>query len=258
MPNINSFLIIIFGISSLLFLAAFLREFLLRKNLQKQADLILKESRQKAQEIIDDAVKKGHELIVSAQTQTEHIEKEYDGKIEETTTKARQSIEKSASQFQEYLHNLKEEISNAKPTKVSELALQQTAKQVEQALTNTQTGFEQYLKDLRSDATGTQAEAEEAVKQRVNQMFEKFEQDLSEFLTNTQQQSGKAIEAEIKSARSLIETYKTQQLALIDENVVAMLEKTLALVLNKKLSLKDQTELVYQSLEKAKADKFIA
>lgn len=243
----NNFLILIFGISSLLLLLAYLREVMLRKKLHQSAEQIIQASQQKGQEIIDQATKHAQELIV-------HTEKD---KIDGATLKAQQAIEKAAEQFQNYLLNLRTEINNSKPTKISQAALQQTAKQVEKSLTTTQTGFEQFLQDLKSAANETQSEAEEVVKQRVNQMFEKFEQDLSQFLTNTEQQSSKAIDMEIKSARSLIETYKIQQLALIDENIIAMLEKTLALVLNKKLSLKDQMELIYQSLEKAKAEKFI-
>jgi hypothetical protein len=44
---------------------------------------------------------------------------------------------------------------------------------------------------------------------------------------------------------------------VIDENIMAMLEKTLSLVLAKNLDLKDQMDLVYESLEKAKAEKFV-
>jgi hypothetical protein len=55
----------------------------------------------------------------------------------------------------------------------------------------------------------------------------------------------------------LIDTYKVQQMNVIDENIMAMLEKTLSLVLAKNLDLKDQMDLVYESLEKAKAEKFV-
>ena len=44
---------------------------------------------------------------------------------------------------------------------------------------------------------------------------------------------------------------------IIDENIVAMLEKTLSLVLAKNLNLRDQMELVYESLERAKTDSFL-
>jgi len=92
----------------------------------------------------------------------------------------------------------------------------------------------------------------------VNEVFERFEQNLSGFLTTTEQKSITAIELELKAAKGLIETYKAQQMALVDENIVSILERTLSLILAKKMSLKDNMDLVYEALEKAKQEKFIS
>ena len=92
---------------------------------------------------------------------------------------------------------------------------------------------------------------------KMTQLFENFETRITNFLVQAESASTRSIELELQSARQLIETYKNEQLALIDENIVAMMEQTLSSVLGKKLSLKDQLDLVYESLEKAKVDKFI-
>lgn len=97
---------------------------------------------------------------------------------------------------------------------------------------------------------------QEKIMAETNDLFEKFEENLSNYLTQTQSQSTKAIELELKAARSLIDSYKSGQLRVIDENIVAILEKTLSIILAKKLSLADQMDLVYKALEKAKAEKF--
>lgn len=117
--------------------------------------------------------------------------------------------------------------------------------------------FATYLEELKTQGEQAQLLSQEFTKQRASEIFEKFEQNLSTFLTSTEQKSTEAIELELKAARQLIDTYKNQQLALIDENIVAMLEKTLSLVLAKKISLKDEVDLVYEALEKAKVEKFI-
>ncbi len=135
--------------------------------------------------------------------------------------------------------------------------MQQIIDQSRQAVATSQEQFNAYLQDLSSKAENSFAQDEQTVKAQVNKLLETFEDNLSNFLTATQTQSTKAVELEIQSARSLIESYKKQQFSLIDENIVAMLEKTLSLVLTKKLSLEDQIDLIYESLEKAKADKFI-
>lgn len=128
------------------------------------------------------------------------------------------------------------------------------AKQIEKS----QTEFENYLLELKTRSEQAEALTQEFTKQRVNEIFEQFETNLATFLTSTEQKSIAAIDLELKAARQLIDTYKTQQLQLIDENIIAMLEKTLSIVLSKRLTLKDQVDLVYEALEKAKIEKFIA
>ncbi len=93
--------------------------------------------------------------------------------------------------------------------------------------------------------------------QKLNTLFDNFEAKLTAMLQDTQQRSVSAIDLELKAARNLIETYKAQQLQIVDENIVAMLEKTLSLVLTKKLTLQDQVELVEEALERAKTEKVI-
>ena len=114
--------------------------------------------------------------------------------------------------------------------------------------------FMQELKKKSEEAESLQKNQRE---QRTNELFERLETKLSDFLIQTEQKTTTSIELELKSTQELIETYKNAQLKLIDENIVAMMEQTLNIVLGKKLTLKDQLELVYEALERAKIDKFI-
>ncbi len=141
--------------------------------------------------------------------------------------------------------------------KVSEQAMHEASLEAKTYIEKAQQTFTDYLTALSQQAGVAVSENEKVVKDRINKLFEDFEQNLSTYLTQTQQESVRAITLEVQAARQLIETYKTEQFRLVDENIVAMLERTLSLVLLKKLSLKDQVDLVYESLEKAKAEKFI-
>lgn len=127
----------------------------------------------------------------------------------------------------------------------------------EKSLSAQQDQLFKFMADLQKRAEQFEQASKSATEQRINQTFERLENKLSDFLIQTEQKTASSIELELKAARQLIETYKTQQLKLIDENIIAMLEQTMNLVLSKKLSLKDQLELVYQALEKAKVEKFI-
>lgn len=124
-------------------------------------------------------------------------------------------------------------------------------------LTQAEQEYLNYLKFLKESADSSKNAGDEAIRERVEGIFVKFEEKLSDFLTQTQERSVETIDLEIKAARQLLDTYKQQQLKVIDENIVAMLEQTLSLVLAKKLTLSDQVDLIYESLAKAKSEKFI-
>lgn len=118
--------------------------------------------------------------------------------------------------------------------------------------------FKSYLDSLKQQSSTNQTQMEQVFKDSVNQMLFKLEQNLAQFLVTSQQKSLESINLELKSARNLIDTYKQEQLQLIDENIIAVLERTLSLVMSKKLTLSDQLDLVYEALEKAKVEKFFA
>lgn len=149
------------------------------------------------------------------------------------------------------------EIDKKRIEKESIQAIHDATYEAKEAVSQAQSVFTDYLQQLSQQATTSTAESEKIVRDRINKLFDNFEQSLSSYLTNTQQQSVRAITLEVQAARQLIETYKTEQFRLVDENIVAMLERTLTLVLTKQLSLKEHVDLVYESLEKAKVEKFI-
>lgn len=114
-----------------------------------------------------------------------------------------------------------------------------------------------FMNNLQKEGQDIKTASEKLTQERVNKLFNNLEQRLSDFLVQTSQKTSTSIELELKASRSLIESYKQEQLKLIDENILAMMEQTLALVLNKKLILQDQLDLIYEALEKAKVEKFI-
>ncbi len=117
--------------------------------------------------------------------------------------------------------------------------------------------FDDALRSYVEYLTSVREEASQNLSQQTQQVFDRFEQNLSDFLVQTQEKSTHAVELEMQAARNLIDTYKRQQLNLIDEQIIEILERTLSLVLVKKLSLQDQVDLVNEALEKAKVEKFI-
>jgi hypothetical protein len=117
--------------------------------------------------------------------------------------------------------------------------------------------YSEYLINLQKRAEDNQAQLSQSIQGQTTSALEKIEQTLADFLNQTQQQSIGSIQLEIQAARQLVETYKRRQLSAIDENIMAILERTMGRVISKRLTLKDHVDMVYDALEKAKLERFI-
>lgn len=137
------------------------------------------------------------------------------------------------------------------------LKLQNLIQSSEKSIISSQGQLIQFMANLQKRSAEFEEASKVTTEQRINTLFERLEEKLSQFLIETEQKTTSSIELELNATRQLIETYKAQQLKLIDENIIAMMEQTLNIVLTKKLTLKDQLDLVYEALEKAKTEKFV-
>lgn len=204
----------------------YLREYNKRKKLETQGDKFLEEIKEKGWNTLNKSVKKSQDII--GQAELESIKIAAGSKLETGKFEA------------DFSQQLATSLNNS-----------------QQTITAAQTRLLQFMTDLQKRS----AEFEEASKvsgqQRINQLFDRVENKLGDFLVQTAQQTTSSIELELKASRQLIETYKNEQIKLIDENIIAMMEQTLNIVLSKKLSLKDQMDLVYEALERAKVEKFV-
>lgn len=201
-----------------------------RKILQEIKDNSLETSSQKGLNLIHRALKKAQQIISKAEL--EGVKVSAASRLD-----SKKWEEKYQQQFNAFLDDLE--------------------KRFDAAAQKASVDFSAMLSKLTETAQEATRNSEANLNQRINSLLEDFETKLSEFLNQAQSQSTQSIGLELKAARSLIDSYKTQQLNLIDENIVAMLEKTLSMVISKKLTLRDQLDLVYEALEKAKVEKFI-
>lgn len=197
------------------------------KKTEAESFQILGQANLEAQQIIGKAEAEELKIIENAQTATEKFEQIAENKFLRTASEAEGLLQKQLQVYNGELNKAYQDYIN-------------------------------YLTALKQHLTISQEDSLQLIKQRTNGIFESFEQNLADFLSETEEKTVTSIELELRASRELIDTYKQQQLKVIDENSVAILEKTLSIVLNKKLTLKDHTDLVYEALEKAKMEKFIA
>ncbi|MDO8429724.1 MAG: hypothetical protein Q7S88_03780 [Candidatus Daviesbacteria bacterium] len=139
--------------------------------------------------------------------------------------------------------------------------LKQTGEDLQKQLTGqairAEEDFVGFLSELQTRGQQSQNLIDETIKEKVDALFVRLNTSLDTLVGQTVSKSLEAIQHELEISRQATESYKQQQLTIIDENVIDLLEKTLSLVLVKKLTLRDQLDLVYEALEKAKAEKFL-
>ncbi len=103
-----------------------------------------------------------------------------------------------------------------------------------------------------------------ASKFQTRELEEKFEKQMAEtaaaktdrILTGFGKQMEETVRKETERVKEELAEYKKKQMAAVDEKIVAMVGKTIDRVVSQKLNLAQHTELVFEALEKAKADEF--
>ena len=118
--------------------------------------------------------------------------------------------------------------------------------------------FVQFLADLQVRSQQTDSLIESVKKERIDTLFDTLETRLSTVIDETVTKTLATIQKELEDSRKNVQEYTNKQLSLIDQNAIDLLEKTLSIVLIKKMSLRDQLDLVYEALEKAKLEKFLS
>lgn len=215
MPYLPNSITIILGISTLITVILYIREYFLRKKDASSLQKISISTKQKSIQLLNAAEMAETQIISDSNYITQKLISEYKTQLQSLIETSGKSITSSQDQLIKFIANLQ----------------------------------------TRSDTL--EKTSKDITEKKINDLFERLENRLSDFLIQAENKTTTSLELELKASRELIETYKTQQLKLIDENILAMMEQTLNIVLSKKLSLNDQLDLIYESLEKAKLEKFI-
>jgi len=217
---------IVLAIVAIILLLLYLHELDQKRKLESETEDFLEELREKGWETLHKSIEKSEDII---------------GKAELEGIKVVAGSKVETAKFE---REFSDKLSGALETS-------------NQTISSAQASLLQFMRDLQSRSEEFEEAQKTSGQERINQLFNNVEERLSDFLVQTAQKTTSSIELELKSTRQLIDVYKNEQLKLIDENIIAMMERTLSIVLAKKLSLKDQLEIISEALEKAKVEKFI-
>ena len=92
------------------------------------------------------------------------------------------------------------------------------------------------------------------LEEKANAMIERTESLLTRFTGDLEAKIKGDVERELAKAAEEISEYKASRIRVVDERIVDILEEVLRVALDKKMSLADQSELIYKSLEDAKRE----
>ena len=208
-------------------------------------DYIVKQAEHKAQQITYDAMKKSREMLVNAEiagtkiiakdkVESSKIEELYEEKLDELANKTKELLEK-------YAHEAEE---NAEKTKS---LLEKYAAGAQQSFTALTASLEEsVIKAIKDNEQVIRDEAV-SVSQKMAATFDSLEKRFKDQIESN-------IKQEFATAKEVIKTYRREQLALIDTYIVALVERTSAIALQKELSLDEHVKLIHRALEEAKSE----
>lgn len=222
-------LVIALSVVTILALILFLYEHKLRlKQLSSKQNSPYQISAQ-ANAAVEEAAHKATEIISQAETEALHNQSE-------TVLANRQYLQTLDKQFVEEIAKLESNYS-AKLNQLEER-------------------YRQMIENLEGEIRSSSIKRDQALDSVVESVGKNLQENLQKFLDETQKKSVQQVQLELSAARQLIDNYKNNQMRLVDENILAVLERTLALVINKNIPLDDQVDLVLEAFDRAKKEKF--
>lgn len=98
------------------------------------------------------------------------------------------------------------------------------------------------------------AQNQKMLEEKAQMMIEKTESLLTKFTADLEAKVKGDVQKELAAASAEINDYKQSRMRIIDERIVDILEAIIQVVLEKKMSLADQSELIYKALSDAKRE----
>jgi guanylate kinase len=95
---------------------------------------------------------------------------------------------------------------------------------------------------------------QDALEKKTMDFITRSQNALQQFMGQVEGQMKTRIDEEMARARNEIETYRQRRMKILDDNIIEILEKTIQISLGKKLSLTDQSDLIYKALDDAKKE----
>lgn len=194
-------------------------------------DYKLLESQKRASEIIENAIRQAQRIVAGSQAEEENLSSTFKTEMEQIESAYQKAVDESFAALKS---------------------------RMEQRILDSENSYSSYLKELESRMASQINQNQNHLETKTNAFFTEAQKLLQNFIKDLQSRTETQVDKEIGTAKKIVADYKRQRMEIIDENIVAILEKALNVVIAKKLTLGDQTELVYEALERAKKENIFA
>jgi len=114
--------------------------------------------------------------------------------------------------------------------------------------------YSDFIEKIESAISSHVDQNRKLLEEKANKVMEQSQIVLNSFGSEIHEKVKKQLQDELAQAKASIADYKRQRLKVLDENIVEILEHTMRLALGSKLSLNEQSDLIYKALEEAKKE----
>ncbi|MCL4338532.1 hypothetical protein M1271_02490 [Patescibacteria group bacterium] len=194
---------------------------------QHDSSEIVTKTKTESADILSKAIRQANKILVNSELKGLRI-----------VAKEKLDSKKIADEYQEHIKSLEQKLE----------------KQYAQQLEDTQEGYNIFLSTVEKSLQERIDQNQKMLEARALAFIDHSERLMEQFTESMQNQVREKVEKELQQAKAEIETYKQRRMQILDENIIEILEKTLHVALGKKLSLADQSDLIYQALEDAKKE----
>ncbi len=204
-------------------------------------DQVIKEAQSKAGVIINDAQVQSRSVISSAQETAEKIISERKDENEKFREKYTKHFDEIVTQGRDILAKQSTELAGLSKNMVDEFKKSVLTAEV----------LIHKNSDLISE---TLSEESEQLKRAFADISAKTQEEQQALIEETKRHVSEEIAKEISMAHDVIATYKKERLALLDREVVGLIEETARIALNRTFSLREHRDQILVALDEAKKE----
>lgn len=198
------------------------------KKAEYEADHILTEAREQARAIRTRAELEASKVLADHRDESKALHAEFVKEFESVANAGKEMLGKENEAIQSF-------------SKDASARFKQRADEAESA-----------LKEETETLRRVMSEARATLEETLRELAERADKDRSALVEQGDAHIKEALEEELKKAREAIAAYQKERYALVDREIVHLVEEVAHTVLNRSLSLDEHTEIIKQALAEAK------